>query len=203
MIHRDFWAERVTGKRTLNPISDVAPSMRSEGLSLVVVASGAIPLLAEADAIIVMDEYRARDASGYREEARRALKAMGYERGPPYRRPKERVVARPLSVEKPKVKGRMLEARGLRDRVDLRPLKQVEEEAQLATAVKAALKIASKRGARISREARKISEMLWRWDYSWLTGSPGPDLAYVRPQDIAFVLNRLPGLGVSLAVEPG
>ena len=197
MIHRDHWAEAVTGKRTLNPLSDVAPSMKNEGLSVVIVASGAVPLLAEADSIIVMDGYRAKDATEYREEAKKALKAMGYERGPPYRRPKPRRIVKKLYVDKVKVRGRMVEGRGLRDRVDLRPLKQLEEEPQIHTAVRAALTIASRAGAKIADEARRISEMLWRWDYRAIATTPGPDLAYVRPVDIAFVVNRLPGLEAS------
>ncbi len=197
MIHRDHWAETVTGKRTLNPLSDVAPSMKGEGLSVIIVASGAIPLLAEANSIIVMDEYKARDATEYRREAMKALEAMGYERGPPYRRPRPRRVAKRLYVEKVKVKGRMVEGKGLRDRVDLRPLKQLEEEPQIQTAVRAALAIASKEGVVIADEARRISEMLWKWDYRAITRAPGPDLAYVRPMDIAFVVNRLPGLEAS------
>ncbi len=194
MIHRDHWAEKITGKRTLNPLSDVAPSMRESGVSVVIVASGALPLLAEADSIIVMDEYRARDATSYRDSAKNALLSIGYERGPPYKRPRERRIVEPLLLEKPKLRGRMLEARNLPNPVDLRSLKQLEEEQQLATAVRAALRIASKRGALIAREAREISRRLWQWDYSYITSSPGPDLAYVRPQDIAFVVNRLPGL---------
>ena len=198
MIHRDHWAEAVTGKRTLNPLSDVAPSMKNEGLSVVIVASGAVPLLAEADSIIVMDEYRARDATNYRFEAKKALKAMGYERGPPYKRPRVRRVVKPLYVEKVKVKGRMIEGKALRDRVDLRPLKQLEEEPQVHTAVRAALAIASKGGVAIAGEAQRLSEMLWKWDYRAITKTPGPDLAYVRPMDIAFVVNRLPGLEASI-----
>jgi len=194
MIYRDYWAEKVTGKRTLNPLSEVAASMRDAGLSVVVVASGAIRLVAEADEIVVMDEYRARDATGFRAEARSVIQRISADPPPKYRMPRPRVIARPVSLVKPKVRGRMLEARNLRDRVDLRPLRQLPEDHQVETAVRAALRIASRKGAVIAREAERISRMLWRWDYSEIAGRPGPDIVYVRPQDIAFVVNRLPGL---------
>ncbi len=197
-IHRDFWAEEVTGKRTLNPLSEEAPEMARSGVGVVAVVSGSPQLLARADAVIVMDEYRARDAGGYRERALRALEASGYRPGGvPYRRPRPRRVARPVAYEKAKVRGARLEVKGgPQPFVDLSSNRQLEEEAQLHTAVTAALRIASRRGVVAVEEARRISVKLWTWDYSWLGREPGPDVSYVRPLDIMFVVNRLPGLAM-------
>jgi len=195
-IHRDFWAEEVTGKRTLNPLSEEAPEMARSGVGVVAVVSGSPQLIARADAVIVMDEYRARDASGYKEKALKALEASGYKPGGvPYRRPEPRRIARPVHFEKAKVRGARLELKGApQPFVDLSSNRQLEEEAQLHTAVTAALRIASRRGVVAVEEARRISSMLWTWDYSWLGREPGPDVSYVRPTDIMFVVNRLPGI---------
>ncbi|MCE4616292.1 MAG: ABC-ATPase domain-containing protein [Aeropyrum sp.] len=195
MIHRDVWAEEVTGKRTINPLSDMSSELAKSGLSIVIVASGALPLLASSSEIVVMDEFRARDASFKRRDAESALENIGYRRvSKRYERPAERLVAKPLHLEKPRVKGFVAEARGLRDRVDLRPLKQVAEEQQLSTSVRVAAVIASRRRAPIARLAREFSQRLWSWDYSFLAQTPGPDISYVRHYEILYVLNRLPGL---------
>ncbi|GBF08655.1 conserved hypothetical protein [Aeropyrum pernix] len=195
IIHRDVWAEEITGKRTVNPLSDMAPSMKKAGLSMIAVASGAMPLLESSDRIVVMDEFRARDATEKRMEASRVLREMGYRRAAKeYTRPSGRVVAEARVLEKPKVKGFVAEARNLKDRIDLRPLRQVEEEQQLSTALRAASVIASRKNASIAGLAREISSRLWRWDYSIITSRPGPELSYVRPIEIAFVVNRIPGL---------
>ncbi|BAN90603.1 ABC-ATPase domain-containing protein [Aeropyrum camini] len=195
IIHRDVWAEEITGKRTVNPLSDMAPSMKKAGLSMIAVASGAMPLLESSDRIVVMDEFRSRDATEKRLEASRVLREMGYRRvAKEYGRPAGRVVAEARVLEKPRVKGFVAEARNLKDRIDLRPLRQVEEEQQLSTAWRAASVIASRRGASIAGLAREISSRLWRWDYSMLTSKPGPEISYVRPLEIAFMVNRIPGL---------
>ncbi len=197
-IHRDFWAEEVTGKRTLNPLSEEAPEMAKSGIGVVAVVSGSPQLIARADAVIVMDEYKARDASGYKEKAAMALEASGYKPGGvPYEKPVPRRVSRPVIYEKSRVKGARLELKGApQPYIDLSSNKQLEEEMQLVTSVVAALRIASRRGVVAVEEARRISTMLWTWDYSWLSAEPGPDLSYVRPLDIMFVVNRLPGLAM-------
>lgn len=195
MIHRDVWAEEVTGKRTINPLSDMAGEMASSGLSMVIVASGALPLLASSNRIIVMDEYRSVDATYKRLDAEKALGIIGYRRvAKKYLRQKPRRVKQHLAVEKPRVRGFAIESKSLRDTVDLRPLRQASEPQQLETAARAAAAIARRGGSVIADEARRISEMLRRWDYSFLPGPPGPGLSYVRPFEIAFILNRLPGL---------
>ena len=195
MLHRDAWAEEITGKRTLNPLSEAAPRLSEAGISLVIVASGALPLLASSDRIIVMDEFRARDATFKRSDAERVLREMGYTRiARKYSRPPRRILERPFKLEKPKVRGFVLESRSLRDRLDLRPMRQIEEEQQVATAVKVATGIVEGRCVDMVERAWEASRRLWGWDYSFLTSAPGPDISYVRPFEILFVVNRLPGL---------
>ena len=197
MLHRDAWAEEITGKRTLNPLSEMAPRLSEAGISLVIVASGALPLLASSDRIVVMDEFRARDATFKRSDAERVLREMGYARiAGKYSRPARRILEKPFRIEKPKVRGFMLESRSLRDRLDLRPMRQIMEEQQATTAVRVAASIADGRCVDLVEKAWEASRRLWEWDYSFLPGAPGPDISYVRPFEILFVVNRLPGLKV-------
>lgn len=196
-LRRDYWAEEITGKRTINPLSEEAGELAANGISLLAVVSGSPEMMAKSRAIVVMDEYRPVDASGYREKSLAMLKAAGYKPSPvPYRRPPERFVAKPLTTEKWKVSGWRLELWGAGRGtiyIDLSANRQLSEEQQLHTAVAAAIRIAS-RHSRVSavEQARRISSMLYTWDYSWLGREPGPEVSYVRPHDIMFVLNRLP-----------
>lgn len=196
-LRRDYWAEEVTGKRTINPLCEEAVELAANGISLLAVVSGSPEMMAKSKAIVVMDEYRPVDASGYREKSLAMLKAAGYKPSPvPYKKPLERFIAKPLSTEKWKISGWRLELRGpgrCTVYIDLSANRQLSEEQQLHTAVAAATRIASEL-SRMSAvgQARKISSMLYTWDYSWLGREPGPEVSYVRPNDIMFVLNRLP-----------
>ncbi|MEB3862167.1 MAG: ABC-ATPase domain-containing protein [Desulfurococcales archaeon] len=197
-LHRDQWVERVTGKRTIITLADAAGRLKRAGISLVIVASGAIPLLSQADTIIVMDEYRPVDATWYREEARRVAEQAGYkpEEGT-YQKPAPRTISKPVRIEKHKVRGEVLEARGLEDRVNLAALRQLEEQGQVTTAASLAVRLA---GSRCGKpvDARALGEKLSRGLFTEVLGPRvGPEAAEVRGLDIAWILNRLPGLGFS------
>ncbi len=195
-IHRDKWTEEVTGKRTLLTISDLAESLKKAGVSIVIVASGSIPLLAAADTVVVMDEYRPRDATRYTEEARRAAESLGLlPLDKPYRPPRPRRLVSPLRLEKPRLRGRLLESKTLRDRVDLSSNRQLEEEAQLETTVRAAARILAEPGP-LSSRARAVDERLLSGDWEVLGGPVSPGLVYVRWLDILHVVNRVPGLRI-------
>ncbi len=192
-IHRDPWTEEVTGKRTLLTISDMAPALKEAGVSLVIVASGSIPLLAAADTVIVMDEYRPVDATRYAGRARRQARELGLEPRPrPYRVPGDRVLVAPLRLEKPRLRGRLLESRSLRAPVDLSSNKQLEEQGQLETAVALAARLLASPGPMASR-ARRLEEALRE---GRLRGLEAPWVSEVRWLDVLHVAYRVPGLRV-------
>ena len=191
IIHRDYWVEEVTGKKTLVTIPELASGLKELGVSIVMVASGSPPLLAMADQIIVMDEYKPLDATWYRGKAREALEALRYKEEA-YTKPPKRRITKSISLFKPKLRGRILEARGLKDRVDLSVLRQLEEEGQLKTAVRLALRVASTNGAYIIDESRRVVKETLKE----LHNHPAPDAAEVRPIDVVMIVNRIPGLEV-------
>ncbi len=190
-IHRDRWVEEYTGKKTITTITEMAPALKKAGVSIVIVASGAMELLAAADTIIVMDEYRAKDASWYREKAREKAETV---EGLEYERPAPRRVRKPVIAEKPKLRGRILEARGLRDRVNLEALRQLPSDNALYTAALLALRIAGSGGAGLVEEAERLASLARgaRWEHLAGRAYP-PELEEARSLDIAAVASRLPG----------
>ncbi len=198
-LHRDQWAERITGKRTITTISDSAARLKEAGISVVIVASGAIPLLSQADTIIVMDEYRPIDASWYRREAERIAREAGYRPvEEPYKRPGRRFISKPLAIDKYKVRGNILESRQLEDTVNLAALRQVEEHQQLTTASEIAVRLSRRSCIEPVREAARLAEVLSQALFREVLGDRvGPEASEVRSIDILWILNRLPGIGLS------
>ncbi len=199
-LHRDQWVEEVTGKRTIITIADMASSLKRAGISLVVVASGAIPLLSQADTIVVMDEYKPVDASWYREKAREIAERAGYTpEGVDYRRPEPRAVEKPVRIEKHKVRGNILEAWGLQDTVNLEPLRQLEEPSQVSTAASLAVRLAGSRCSTAS-DAARLEGALRQGEFTRIFGARvGPEASEVRCVDVWWILNRIPGI----ALKPG
>ncbi len=186
LLHRDKWTEDYTGKKTLITLTEMAGSMKENGISLIVVASGTLPLLAAADTIIVMDEYRPRDASGYREEAKRLIEIAGLDSKEEYRLPGPRlyrVVRRP---RKWKVTGLLYQDRE-RNLARLDAFSYLEDPGQLYSAVKLAYSVLDDRPRRLSsRDAEeRILQVLNR--------TRDPDLVYVRGFEVLGVAERVPG----------
>jgi len=187
-IHRDPWTEEVTGKKTLLTITDLAPSLRKAGISLIIVASGTPQLLAAADTVIVMDEYRPIDAT---ETARKHATPTRQEY--PYEPPAPRMLARPLHLEKPRLRGTLLESRSLPQPIDLSSNRQLEDPHQLETAVRMAARVLARPGL-LAETARQASARLWEDPAGALPPSPGT--VWVRHLDVLHVVNRIPNKGV-------
>ncbi len=174
-LHRDVWVEEFTGKRTLVTLTELAASMKRRGISLIVVASGALPLLAAADTIIVMDEYEPVDATHYKQEAEKRAQEAGLARAEEYIPPTHRNLA-PPRVGKWKLRGDLLELQlqGGRRQVLLHAgvAKQFEDPYMLETAVEAAL------------TARDPTGLVER--------SMIPERTWVRELDVWMILNKLP-----------
>ena len=179
-IHHDPLVEAFTGKKTIKPLTEVAPSMK-EKTALTLVATGTPELFSVADQIIVMDEYRARDGEKLRESKRPQVSE--------YIPPGSRRIEKAPNVRKWKLRGRNLEIRNVGS-VDLRPNKQLVECTQLYTASFYAIAL-TKPGTTAS-SVRRLSRELWHWRYPF-AGEPGPEFSYVRPLDIWFIINRIPG----------
>ncbi|MEB3788335.1 MAG: ABC-ATPase domain-containing protein [Desulfurococcales archaeon] len=186
LLHRDKWTEDYTGKKTLVTLTEMAGSMKENGISLVVVASGTLPLLAEADTIIVMDEYRPRDASKYREEARRLVEVAGLYSMEEYRRPRPRSYRLVRRPRKWKVTGLLYQDRE-RNLARLDAFSYLEDPGQLYSAVKLAYSILDSRPRRLS--SRDAEERVIRV----LDRSGDPDLVYVRGFEVLGAAERLPG----------
>ncbi len=180
-IHHDPLVEAFTGKKTIKPLTEVAPSMK-ERTGLTLVATGTPELFSVADEIIVMDEFRPRDGEGLR----RSVSASRT----PYVPPAKRTVFKAPRISKWKLRGRTLEIRNVGS-VDLRPNRQLIECTQLRTASFYAIALA--KPGTTAKRVKGVSKALKRWSYPFLK-DPGPAFSYVRPVDIWFVLNRIPGV---------
>jgi len=189
-----FFDERALGlirRKTVTTVSEQARSMAEQGVSLVVVSSGSVPLLASADTVIVMEDYRARDATA---EARE----LAERHRPPqrrYRRPAPRRLY-PPRLEKPRLQGSWLTDKSLEEPLDLGFNEQLVEEGQYRLLVALAARAWRSASGRVAAElARWLDEVLEREGFRGLLGSePGPGYSEVRGLDYVAVINRLPGL---------
>ncbi len=184
LLHRDKWTEDYTGKKTLVTLVELAGSMKEKGISLIVVASGTLPLLAAADTIIVMDEYRPKDASRYKEEARRLVEIAGLDSKEEYRLPgprSYRIVQRP---GKWKVTGLLYQDR-MKNMARLDAYSYLEDPGQLYSAVKLAYKLLDSDPRRLS------SEDVDRGIIQYLSKARDPDLVYVRGFEVLGIAERV------------
>ncbi|MCE4622769.1 MAG: ABC-ATPase domain-containing protein [Desulfurococcales archaeon] len=184
-IHRDIWTEEVTGKKTLLTISELAASLKEAGVSLVIVASGSGILLSTADTVLVMDEYRPVDATDY---ARKRVAGSVLEGSRRYTMPKKRVIVKPIDLGKVKLRGFRIEGKSIGS-VDLSACRQFEDERQLSTAVKLALRASRVRGGIVENVRGQIERF---FDDPRSGVIDDPSLVEVRWLDIACVVNRLP-----------
>lgn len=194
ILYLDERAAPLTRWHTVTPIASLARSMAERGVSLVIVSSGSLPLLAAADTVIVMEGYRARDSTGLaRELARRhGVSPAGAE----YKPPRPRVVQGTPRLVKPKIRGGRLEDRALQAPVDLSGDIHLVEGSQFNTLLLVArAHLASLRGKPLAAALSELeSTMAEGGPQALAPGEPGPGLAEVRGLDVAFLVNRLPGL---------
>ncbi len=191
LLFYDERARPLLRRKTVTTVSEQTASMASRGLSLIIVSSGSMPLIASASHVLVMEDYRPRDAT---EEARRLSQSY---RPPqePYRPPMQRRYTRLPALEKPRLQGTWLTSRSLEEPLDLGFNEQLVEEGQLRLLV--ALSILLPRLARGNTPkelASLVDETLEREGFRGLLGrEPGPGLSEVRGLDVVMLANRLPG----------
>lgn len=193
-IHRDRLVERLVGSKTLVSLSENAPLLKQAGYSLLIVATGVEDLAQHADAILVMHEYRPIDVTRRVKELYPPKETRGEGEGGenPFTRPPRRDLKGLPRVEKAKLRGRRVEARGLEDPIDLDPLWQLEEESQFQTLVTLVFGERLEAGRGVGELAGRLAQTLFESPLP-----PNPSLVEVRPVDVAFLLNRIPGLGVA------
>jgi predicted ABC-class ATPase len=194
LLFYDERAEPLLRRKTVTTVSEQARSMAENGISLILVSSGSMPLIASADTVIVMEDYRARDATP---EARRLA-----ERYRPPQRPYHPPTGRrlePPRLEKPRLRGRWLEDRTLEEPLDLGFNEQLVEEGQLRLIAALAARIHRYTGSSARELAETIDAKLAREGFRGLLGAePGPGLSEVRGIDVVAVVNRLPSLRAEL-----
>ncbi len=193
ILYLDERAAKLTTRRTVTTIAELADSMKEHGLSLIIVSSGSLPLLAAADKVIVMEDYKPRDAT---DEARRLAEQHGVKPlRADYKPPRPRRLAYAPRLRKPKIRGGRLEDRELPAPVNLAANPMLVERAQLNTLREVAKLLPRMKGKEIAWIARWVEETIRLEGFEALLGrEPGPDLAEVRAQDVAFLINRLAGL---------
>ncbi len=196
ILYMDERARGLIKAHTVTPISMLARSMVEKGLSVIVVSSGSLPLLAVADTVILMESYRPRDATP---KAKSLASTYGV-RVPQeeYEKPAPRVVVRVPRLEKPKLRGGRLEDRSLPAPVDLKLNLHLAEESQFNTLLRVALMLEALEGRVLGEWVREIEDAIAK-GFGGHARDPGPALGEVRALDVAFLVNRLPGLRASLA----
>ena len=198
LLVRDERMRQLVRNETITPLIDRARELAERfGVSVVLVTGGIGDYLRVADTVIVMDEYRPRDAT---EEAR----ALAGGVRPPALEPL-RLTPRevdPASLD-PHRHGRVkVRARGLRELVygeevvDVTGLEQLVDDSQVRAVGALLQHIWRRRRGWVSvREAvAEAVEFVRREGLSAL--DPSPELAMPRPFEVAASLNRLRGVRI-------
>ncbi len=181
--------KRIYGSRTVAPITSLAKSMASHGISIVIASSGSKQLLKASSIVIEMHKYLPRDVTKHAKEM--AMEVEMLEES--YSEPKPRILVKAPRLAKPRIRGCRLEDKSLPISIDLCTNIQLYEETQLNTLREVAKILPKYEGMSISEIARTIERTIINEGFAKLLGKePGPDLGEVRALDAAFLINRLP-----------
>ncbi len=205
LLIRDARMQRLVKKETITPLVDRARELVEKlGVSLLLVVGGSGDYLDVADRVILMENYRPKDVTQEAREVARALptrRALGDPRHPLAVTPR---CPLPEGFD-PRRGGReKVRARGLREIVfgrqviDLTALEQLVDDAQARTIGVLLKRLGQRADGRTPLKvlvealvAEAAKEGLYALD-------PSPELAEVRPLELAGAVNRLR----SLAVRP-
>ena len=196
ILYLDPNAKNITSRHTVTPITELVESLKQH-TSIILVSTGTTPLLATADKVVVMEDYRPHDRT---EEAKKIASTKPPQK--PYKPPKPRTLEQLPRLEKPRIRGGRLEDKRLPTPVNLAQNPHLQEEAQLNTllaALHATAQIIKREGPQPIRViAEKLAQATMEGNWRLLTGGrePGPNLAQVRKYEIAYMLNRLPGIKI-------
>ncbi|UXD21322.1 ABC transporter ATPase [Ignicoccus pacificus DSM 13166] len=164
--------------KTVYTISEKLKSMKEKGLSMIVVASGSAPILAQSDAVIYMKNYLPHDITSKANKISVEVEAI------PYEFPRERELSY-KAPEKVKVRGPWLESKEWRS--------PIRTEANIHLVEEGQLEFLARLLQRPFRGRARSAKVPDPWD---LCTSPG--CSEVRTLDYLFVLNRSEGLRARL-----
>lgn len=188
ILYIDERAKNITKWHTITPLSSLAKSMKKKGISLIIVSSGSLPLLAVADTIIVMEAYKPIDRTI---EAKELVKQYNVEiHEKEYIFPSRRKMIEVKPLKKPKIKGRSLEDKSLPAPIPLYNNIHLVEETQLHTLLTIVKRIQNYKNFSIDHIVRSLENQILK-SLSNLDHH-NPKLGEVRALDIAYLLNRLP-----------
>ena len=205
LLIRDARMQELVQRETITPLIDRVRSLHDElGVSTVLVVGGSGDYLEVADTVILMQDYRPLDATqrardvASRHPTGREVSASA----PPWTVRARRPLARSLDPSRGR-KGRV-RARGVRElrygdeTVDLSSLEQLVDDSQ-ARAIGVLLQWVGRhaRGATVAEAVQEAVEVAEREGLYSL--DPLPELAAVRPLELAGALNRLRALQVEPA----
>ncbi len=192
IIYEDEVAARLLKWRTVTPLTRLAKGMIEAGLSVILVSQGTSDAYRAATRVLVVEGYRVREAT---REAKNLVRGGvgGHEE---YRLPKPRVLRLPRLV-KPRIKQRTLTARNLEAAIDLSAASQLVESTQWRSLEEVAKNMYRFNGRSLREAASEIARATRRAAFEELVGHGKPvppEMGELRPQDVAFLFNRVPWL---------
>jgi len=190
LLFYDDRAAQLIHRKTVTTIAEQAASMASKGVSLVIVSSGSMPLIAAANTVIVMEDYRPKDVTLEAHQLARDITASE-----DYHAPRSRVLVRAPRLVKPKLRGPWLVAKNL-EPLTLESNEQLVEEGQLRLLVAIAARLNHFEGLSMRSIAYRIDQDVREGFQQLLRGEPGPGYAEIRGIDVTHLINRIPGVKV-------
>ncbi len=198
ILYSDERVEGLIKWSTITPIAVLARGIIGENLSLIIVSSGNLQLLEAADTIILMEGYRARDITA---EAKKLVSLYKYSsregKEAEYRKPSPRTVKHVPLLAKPRIKGKILYDKRLPAPVIINDIHLVEES-QYNTIISILHRIKGFENKTFREIAEDIERKIVDGFHRLIDGEPPPSLGEIRGLDLIYVLNRLPGLLVSV-----
>lgn len=199
---RDERMRELVRKEPISPFIDLArPLYDTLGVSTVVVVGGVGDYLDVADRVILLEDYRAADATARAREVREKYPAPGPGEGRIHPPKPRRMATSSIDLRRGKktvARGRGLSVMELgRERVDLAYLEQLAEPGQTEAIARLVGRLAASREERDVREAVKtVMAGVSRNSLDSLGGSGGHpgELSLPRAQEVAAAINRLRGL---------
>ena len=194
---KDERMEELIKREPIIPFVERIKELKDRGVSTILVAGGAGEYLQVADTIILMENYQPYDVTAEGKKIASKYPSFPKRTYPPLKEPAPRKpVAESLSPYfrgKEKVKAYEEEVFYGGEEIELFALEQVKSKNQLLTAAHVLTFFYEIQ----KKSDLTVKELVKRWEEEFskkgffLLSHTSPSLFYVRPQEIAMVLNRL------------
>ncbi len=193
ILYYDERVENLMPAKTVRTISEQAHAMPAKGVSVVVVSSGSAPLIASADTVIVMHNYRAKDLTPEAQKLKTLRPTAGE-----YKPPRTRRLRAIPQLEKPRIRETWLTDPKLPQPINLDYNEQLVEQGQYNLLAALLRKPQLYLGKTMREIAELIDSIISTRGIAGLLGDPiGPEYTEVRGIDFTYLLNRLPNLKIS------